>query len=80
VAGGINASIGYNSGLLVAVYRVGAGRFVLNTLQIREHLGRHPAADRLLCNMLRYAARDAQRPPAELPPGFDGQLKAMGYD
>jgi hypothetical protein len=53
VAGAINASCGYSSGLMVAVYRLDAGRFVLNTLRIRENLDRHPAADRLLLNMLR---------------------------
>jgi hypothetical protein len=41
---------------MVSVYRLGEGRFVLNTLRIREQLGRHPAAERLLRNMLRYAA------------------------
>ncbi|UCH36643.1 MAG: glycoside hydrolase family 2 [Armatimonadota bacterium] len=79
VAGAIKASQDYSSGLLVAVYELGAGRFVLNTLHIRENLGRHPAAERLLRNMLRYAARDAGKPPADLPPDFDAQLKAMGY-
>ena len=53
VAGGINTSQGYSSGLLVAVYEMGKGRMVLNTLRVRENLGRHPAADRLLRNMLR---------------------------
>jgi hypothetical protein len=57
VAGAIKASQGYQSGLLVAVYDMGAGRMVLNTLLVRENLGKHPAADRLLVNMLRYAAR-----------------------
>jgi hypothetical protein len=80
IAGAINTAQGYSSGLLVASYSLGAGRFVLNTLRIRENLGQHPAAERLLRNMLRYAARDAQKPPAELPADFDAQLKAMGYE
>jgi hypothetical protein len=79
VAGGINASQGYSSGLYVAVYELGAGRFILNALRIRENLGPHPAAERLLRNMLRYAGRDIGKPPVELPPDFDRQLKAMGY-
>jgi hypothetical protein len=66
VAGAINASIGYDSGLLVAVYRLGAGRMVLNTLLVQENLDRHPAADRLLWNMLRYAAAEQDKPPAAL--------------
>ena len=79
VAGGINASQGYSSGLYVAVYELGAGRFILNALRIRENLGSHPAAERLLRNMLRYAARDLGKPPAQLPSDFDRQFKAMGY-
>jgi hypothetical protein len=59
VAGAIDASCGYASGLLVAVYRLGEGKLVLNALRIREHLGRHPAAERLLRNLLNYAASEA---------------------
>jgi hypothetical protein len=79
VAGGINASYGYQSGLMVAVCKLGAGEFILNTLLIRENLGKVPQSERLLRNMLRFAARDAARPPADLPANFDEQLKAMGY-
>jgi hypothetical protein len=79
VAGGINASQGYSSGLYVAVYDLGAGRFILNCLRVRENLGTNPAAERLLRNMLRYAARDLAKPVAAPPPGFEQQLKAMGY-
>jgi hypothetical protein len=79
VAGAIDASCGYASGLLVAVYPLGQGKFLLNTLLIRENLGRHPAAERLLRNMLNYAAQDIEKPLAELPAGFEGRLKAMGY-
>ena len=56
VAGAIKASQDYASGLMVSVYRIGEGRIVLNTLRIRENLDHHPAAERLLRNMLRYAA------------------------
>ena len=79
VAGAINTSIDYSAGLMVSVHKLGAGRFILNTLHIRENLGAIPAADRLLRNMLRYAARDVGKPPADLPADFDTQLKAMGY-
>ena len=80
IAGGINASWGYQSGLTVAIYKFGAGEFILNTLLIRENLGKVPQAERLLRNMLRFAARDIAQPPADLPPDFDQQLKAAGYD
>ncbi len=79
VAGGINASWGYQSGLMVAVYRLGAGEFILNSLLIRDNLGKVPQAERLLRNMLRFAARDTAKPLASLPADFDAQLKAMGY-
>jgi hypothetical protein len=79
VAGSINTACGYSSGLLVAVYRFDSGHFTLNTLRIRENLGNDPVAERLLRNMLRHAARDTSKPPAELPADFDSQLKAIGY-
>ena len=47
---------------MIAVYRLGEGRVILNTLRIRENLGSHPAAERLLLNILRYAARDLKQP------------------
>jgi hypothetical protein len=79
VAGAIHTACGYNSGLTLGVYKLGEGRFTLNTLRIRENLGNDPVAERLLRNMLRYATRDIEKPAAELPPDFDRQLKAMGY-
>ncbi|MCI0628260.1 MAG: glycoside hydrolase family 2 [Acidobacteria bacterium] len=78
IAGAIKASQDYSSGLMVAAYSLGAGRFVLNTLLIRENLG-HPVAERLLRNMLRYAARDINEPLVQVPSDFDQLLKAIGY-
>jgi hypothetical protein len=63
----------------VAIYELGAGRFILNTLNILPNLDKHPAAERLLRNMLNDAARDINKPSADLPPDFDKQLKSMGY-
>jgi len=57
VAGAIKASQDYDSGLMVAVYHLGAGRLLLNTLRIRENLPANPVAERLLLNMLRWAGR-----------------------
>jgi hypothetical protein len=79
VCGANDASLNYASGLMLSVHQLGAGRFILNTLRIREHLGTDPAADRLLVNLLRDAARDAQQPLADLPVDFDARLQAMGY-
>jgi hypothetical protein len=79
VAGAIKASQDYASGLMLSVHHLGEGRFILNTLRIRENLGLHPAAERLLRNMLRYAARDAKKPLGDLSVDFEQQLKAMGF-
>ena len=79
VAGANKASQGYDSGLMVSVYTLGHGRFILNTLRIRESLALHPVAGRLLLNLLRYASRDVEKPPAPLPSDFDRQLDALGY-
>jgi hypothetical protein len=80
VAGAINAAQGYSSGLLVAAYEFGAGRFLLNALRVRENLAvRHPAAERLLMNMLCWAAREAWGPLVEPAPDPDAQLRAIGY-
>jgi hypothetical protein len=62
VSGAIKASQDYSSGLMLAVHEFGKGRIILNTLLIRENLGSHPAADRLLLNLLRYAARETANP------------------
>jgi hypothetical protein len=55
IAGGNNASLQYEAGLMLAQYRRGQGGFLINTLLIREHLGKVPQAERLLRNMLRAA-------------------------
>ena len=47
---------GYGCNLLIAAYRSGQGRFILSTPYIIENLDVHPAADRLLLNLLSYAA------------------------
>jgi hypothetical protein len=80
LCGGIRAQLGYQSGLLLATYRLGAGRFVLNTLHIRENLGADPVAERLLRNLLNYAARDLNQPVADLPTDFQHQLQGIGYE
>ena len=79
IAGANDVSFDYASGLTVAEYRLGAGRFLLNTLLIRERLGRDPLADGLLRNMLHYAGRDLTEPVAPVPAEFDQLLKELGY-
>jgi hypothetical protein len=79
VAGATNASFCYESSVLVGAYRFDAGRFLINSLLIRGNLGKHPVADRLLRNMLRWASAHATEPPAPLPADFGEHLKAIGY-
>ncbi len=69
----------YKSGLQLAEYRFGAGRFILNTLSIRENLGTDPVAEKILRNLLRYAGRDVNQPLAPLPDDFSQQLIEIGY-
>ncbi len=66
--------------LMLSVYDLGAGRFILNSLRVRQELGRDPTAERLLRNMLRCAARDAGKPAAQPKGGYGGLLKAIGYE
>ncbi len=42
---------------MLSVHKLGQGRFILNSLRVRQELGRDPTAERLLRNMLRYAAK-----------------------
>jgi len=62
-----------------AVYRLGAGRFILNTLRIRENPD-HPSADRLLLNMISYASQGLASAPAPLPHDFEKRLKKWGFE
>jgi hypothetical protein len=70
---------GYYSGTHIAVYPLGAGRFIINTLLLIENLGKHPAADKLVLNFLRYIAKNVGKPLAPLPVDFEEQLIAMEY-
>lgn len=47
---------GYAAGVMLGIYPVGAGKVLLNTFNILDQVDKHPAADRLLLNVLAYAA------------------------
>lgn len=80
---------GYASGVLAGSYRcsvrpdsdrlMGTGMFFLNAFPILENVDLHPAADRLLLNLINYAARSIGEPMTPLPDNFDVQLKGIGY-
>jgi hypothetical protein len=79
----------YASGVLLGAYRcsvrndsftpMGNGIFVVNTFPVLENVDSHPAADRLLLNLINYAARFTDKPIASIPDDFDAQLKKIGY-
>jgi hypothetical protein len=79
VAGANNASSDYSSGLMLAEYRLGEGRFLINTLLMRENLGSNQVGERLLRNMLPYGPADTDKPPTDLPRAFDGTLEELRY-
>lgn len=77
---GYSVTGGYASGLLIASFPLGKGRFVLNTCKILENLNIHPAADRLLLNMIKYAAILRDKPSStESPANPDELLRKIGY-
>ncbi len=65
----------FSSTLLLAKYKLGNGSFIINTLRIRENIGKDPVAERLLRNMLRYASQNVAKKLAPLPADFDDRLK-----
>lgn len=70
---------GYAAGPMLAVYRFAAGRIILNTFNILQNVDQHPAADRLLMNLVRYAAQNAMDSLSPLPADFDTTLKELGF-
>jgi hypothetical protein len=46
---------GYGSSILIGVWNKGAGRFILSTPAVLGNLDAHPAADRLLVNLILYS-------------------------
>jgi len=70
---------GYAAGVMLGVYRFGEGKIILNTLNVLDNVDKHPAADRLLMNMIGYAARTAKGPLSPLSADFDATLKGIGY-
>lgn len=67
----------YHSGLFVSEHRLGAGRFLLNTLKIGDQLGRAPQAERLLRNMIEYMASDLAAPVQPLSAATASELASL---
>ncbi len=57
IAGGNNVTrCTISSGLMCAIFERGQGRFLMNTMLVKENLGKVPQAERLLRNMINYMA------------------------
>ena len=61
------------------VYRFGEGRVVVSTLRLLENLGRHPAADQIVLNLLSFASAETGKVLSLLPADFKTQLDAIQY-
>lgn len=70
---------GFAAGTMLCAYNFGAGRVVLNTFNILENIDRHPAADRMLLNMIEYGRESAALPGVPLPDDFPATLTRIGY-
>lgn len=79
VCGATRISHNYSSGIQLGVWNFKYGKFIVNTLSITENLGVDPAADRLMQNLLRFAALDLSKKAEHLPAEFQQHLKAIGY-
>jgi hypothetical protein len=78
-AAGYSTPGGYASGVLLGVYRFGEGRFVLNTFPLLDQVDKHPAADRLLLNLVKFAGESVGKPLMEVPGEFEELLIRIGY-
>jgi hypothetical protein len=58
---------------------IGAGRFTINAFHILENLGQHPAAGRLMWNLISHEATLARGLAAPLPADWQGRLTAIDY-
>lgn len=52
---------GYWAGANLVIHRVGDGKVVISTLRLLENLGKHPAADRIVVNLVAWAAREIRK-------------------
>jgi hypothetical protein len=67
----------YFSGVHIGLYRVGAGSFILNSFPLMQNLDKHPAADRLILNLIQYAKTQVNKQLESLPKDFNKTLKDL---
>jgi hypothetical protein len=78
-AAGYSTAGGYASGVLLGSYKFGAGQFIVNSFPVIEYVDKHPVADRMLLNLVNYAATFTSNPTVALQPDFQTHLKEIGY-
>jgi len=66
----------YSDGVVMGTYKHHAGHFTICGFNILGHLGT-PAADRLLINLVKAAASDANA-RSNLPEGYEAELESLG--
>lgn len=79
IAGAIHPApgTGYASGLLMFGDRLGVGRYVVNTLRIRENLGQDPVAERLLRNALITLGNELKTPTEPISDGDRNKIEVL---
>jgi hypothetical protein len=79
IAGAIHPApgTGYASGLMMFGDRFGAGRYIVNTLRIRENLGQDPAAERLLRNALITLGSELKTPAKSVSDDERDKIEAL---
>ncbi len=65
---------GYWSAANMVSYPFGEGKVIVSTLRLLENIGSHPAADRIILNLLTHASGDTGKPLAALPADFTARL------
>jgi hypothetical protein len=69
---------GYAAGVMLGAFNLGAGQMVLNTFKVLELVDQHPAADRLLLNLVAYAGQHVRATPVSIPAELEALLKPAG--
>lgn len=69
----------YGSGAMIASYRLGSGRLILNTMKLLDQLGNNPAADRLLLNLTGYAHAKTNTRLVKIPEKLNRRLTTAIY-
>jgi hypothetical protein len=69
-AAGYSCPGGYETGVMLGRYNFGAGHLILNTLNLLDQIDHHPAADRILLNLIAHARSLAARRLQKAPEGL----------